>query len=80
MQEQSHGHFHFQARIPLANKIFNIFKRTKPFADFAKCNKSADWADSAVAMLSQLVAMRYAFYGQAQDTCAVCLLFLVTVQ
>ena len=60
MQEQSHGHFHFEAWIPLANKIFKTsLNAPNLFADFAKCDKSADWMDDAVAMSIRLVAMHY---------------------
>ena len=56
MQEQSCGHFHFQAWIPLANKSSSA---QNLFADFARCDKSADQVDSTLAMSSQLAAMRY---------------------
>ena len=60
MQEQSCGYYHFQAWILLANKIFNIFSAQNLSADFAKCDKSTNQVDSAIAMSSRLVAMRYA--------------------
>ena len=45
------------------------------FADFAKCEKITNQAESAVAMPVGCYALR-----QPRDTCAVCLLFLVMVQ
>ena len=53
MQEQSCGHFHFQAWIPLATESLTSLSAQNLFADIAKHDKRADRADSAVAMSSR---------------------------
>ena len=50
-------------RYHLQTKSLTSLSAHNLFADFAKCDKIADQADSAVAMLSRLVAMRYAKPG-----------------
>ena len=47
----------------LQTKSLTFLSAQNFFADFAKCDKSADRVDSAEAMLSWLVAMRYAKPG-----------------
>ena len=55
MQEQSHGHLQTKSLTSLSAPIL--------FADFARCDKSIDRVDFAVAMLSRLVTMCYAKPG-----------------
>ena len=44
----------------LQTKSLTSLNVQNPFADFARCDKSANRVDSAVAMSSRLVAMHYA--------------------
>ena len=47
----------------LKTKSLTSLSAQNLFADFARCDKSADRVDSTVAMSSWLVAMRYAKPG-----------------
>ena len=51
----------------LKTKSLTSLSAQNLFAGFSKCNKSADRVNSAVAMLSRLVAMHYAKLGRMRS-------------
>ena len=61
------GHFHFQAWKLLSNKIFNILKRTKPFADFNRCDKKCQLSGLRPLMKALLIILTKLWFIESRQ-------------